>query len=123
MTGRSAYNAYRERRTLDRIQSVADARDLARRRVPASVFQMFEAGSGSDITARRNEEVFSEVLFRPRNAVSLPEHDISTTVLGHRISMPLIVSSVGFLGVAHSDGEAGVGVPPARPARSSSSPG
>lgn len=108
MTGRSAYNAYRERRTLDRIQSVADARDLARRRVPASVFQMFEAGSGSDITARRNEEVFSEVLFRPRNAVSLPEHDISTTVLGHRISMPLIVSSVGFLGVAHSDGEAGV---------------
>lgn len=95
-------------RTLNRIQSVEDARDLAKRRVPASVYQMFEAGSGSNITAIRNEEVFDELHFRPRNAVSKPSRDISTTVLGHKISMPAIVSSVGFLGVAHSDGEAGV---------------
>lgn len=104
----SGLGNYLTNRTLQKIQSVEDARDLAKRRVPASVYQMFEAGAGSNVTAIRNEEVFNELLFRPRNAVFKPERDISTTVLGHKISMPAIVSSVGFLGVAHSDGEAGV---------------
>lgn len=95
-------------RRVKNIESVDDARDIARRRVPKGVFQMFEAGSGTNQTAIRNEEVFKEILFRPRNAVFKPHEDISTTFLGHPISMPAIVSSVGFLGVAHSDGEAGV---------------
>ena len=93
---------------LSRIQSVEDARLLAKRRVPKGIFQMFEAGSGSNVTMERNEAVFREVLFRPRTAVFHPERDISTTVLGHRIAMPAIVSSVGFLRVGHRDGEAGV---------------
>src|SRR5690625_3112540 len=105
---KSPLSTFLNDRRVQKIQSVADAKDIARRRVPASVFQMFEAGSGSNTTAIRNEEVLSEVHFRPRNAVFKPHEDLSTTVLGHRISMPLIISSVGFLGVAHSDGEAGV---------------
>ena len=91
-----------------RIQSVADARYFAERRVPASIFQMFEAGSGSNVTMRENVRAFEEVLFRPRAAVFHPERDLRTTVLGHEISMPAIVSSVGFLKTGHQDGEAGV---------------
>jgi len=93
---------------VSRIQSVEDARLLAERRLPKGIYQMFEAGSGSNVTMQRNEEVFREVLFRPRGAVFHPERDLSTTVLGHRISMPAIVSSVGFLKTGHRDGEAGV---------------
>lgn len=93
---------------VSRIQSVEDARLLAKRRVPRGIFQMFEAGSGSNVTMDRNEEVFREVMFRPRGAVFHAERDISTSVLGHRISMPVIVSAVGFLQIGHRDGEAGV---------------
>jgi pre-mycofactocin synthase len=93
---------------LSRIQSVEDARLLARHRLPKGIFQMFEAGSGSNVTMDRNEEVFRELQFRPRGAVFRPERELSTTVLGHRISMPVIVSSVGFLKVGHRDGEVGV---------------
>ena len=95
-------------KNVSRIQSVEDARLLAKRRVPKGIYQMFEAGSGSNVTMQRNTEVFQEVLFRPRGAVFHPERDLSTTVLGHRISMPAIVSSVGFLKTGHRDGEAGV---------------
>jgi len=91
-----------------RIESVADARDLAERRLPKGVFQMFEAGSGSNATMEENAQAFRDVMFRPRAAVFAPERDLRTTVLGHEISMPAIVSSVGFLGVGHRDGEAGV---------------
>ena len=34
-----------------KIESVADARELAARRLPKGIFQMFEAGSGSNETA------------------------------------------------------------------------
>lgn len=91
-----------------KIQSVEDARYFAEKRVPKSIFQMFEAGSGSNVTAEDNVKAFESVRFRPRNAVFHKDHDISTTVLGHKLSMPAIVSSVGFLATGHMDGEAGV---------------
>ena len=87
-----------------KILSVNDARYFAKKRVPEGIFQMFEAGSGSNVTATDNVKAFEAVRFRPRNAVFHREHDISTTVLGHKISMPAIVSSVGFLAVGHTDG-------------------
>ena len=91
-----------------RIESVADARYFAERRVPKGIFQMFEAGSGSNVTMRENRRAFEEVLFRPRAAVFHRKRELGTTVLGHDISMPVIVSSVGFLKTGHQDGEAGV---------------
>jgi isopentenyl diphosphate isomerase/L-lactate dehydrogenase-like FMN-dependent dehydrogenase len=91
-----------------RIESVADAQYFAERRVPTGIFQMFEAGSGSNVTIRENQRAFEDVLFRPRAAVFHRERDLRTTVLGHEISMPVIVSSVGFLSIGHPDGEAGV---------------
>jgi isopentenyl diphosphate isomerase/L-lactate dehydrogenase-like FMN-dependent dehydrogenase len=91
-----------------RMQSVGDARYFAERRVPQGIFQMFEAGSGSNVTMRENRRAFEEVMFRPRAAVFHRERDLRTTVLGHDISMPVIVSSVGFLSIGHQDGEAGV---------------
>jgi isopentenyl diphosphate isomerase/L-lactate dehydrogenase-like FMN-dependent dehydrogenase len=95
-------------KTAGKIESVEDARDLAARRLPKGVFQMFEAGSGSNVTMDENERAFREVMFRPRSAVFSRERDLSTQVLGHELSMPAIVSSVGFLAVGHRDGEAGV---------------
>jgi pre-mycofactocin synthase len=91
-----------------RIESVLDAYYFAERRIPKGIFQMFEAGSGSNVTMRENRRAFEEVMFRPRAAVFHRERDLSTTVLGHEISMPVIVSSVGYLGIGHQDGEAGV---------------
>lgn len=91
-----------------KILSVNDARYFAKKRVPAGIFQMFEAGSGSNVTAEDNVKAFEAVKFRPRNAVFHPKHDISTTVLGHKLAMPAIVSSVGFLSVGHTDGDVGV---------------
>jgi isopentenyl diphosphate isomerase/L-lactate dehydrogenase-like FMN-dependent dehydrogenase len=69
---------------------------------------MFEAGSGSNATMDENEQAFRDVMFRPRAAVFTPRRELGTTVLGHEIAMPAIVSSVGFLGVGHRDAEPGV---------------
>jgi len=58
-------------KTAAKIESVADARELAARRVPEGIFQMFEAGSGTNATMDENAQAFRDVMFRPRGAVSL----------------------------------------------------
>jgi isopentenyl diphosphate isomerase/L-lactate dehydrogenase-like FMN-dependent dehydrogenase len=96
------------RDVVSKIQSVADAEYFAKKRLPAALFQTYEAGSGSDATARANTQAFEDVKFRPRAAVFNPSRNLRTTVLGHEISMPILASSVGMLKIGHQDGEAGV---------------
>ena len=89
----------------DRIYSVEDARYFAKKRLPASIFQYFDGGSGPSVTSRLNEEVFKQVLLKPLSGVHFPAPDISTTVFGHKIDIPIILSSVGALKIGHQDGE------------------
>ena len=87
-----------ERRNAARIGTVADARRLARRRLPGPVWDYLEGGAGAETTAHANVEAFAQVQFRPRVAASpgSPAHDLTTTVLGTDVSMPLLLSPVGF---------------------------
>jgi len=92
----------------DRIRTVADAEYLASRRLPRFLYENYVAGSGAGITLRNNVEAFERVWFLPRAAVFDSSRDLSTTVLGKEISLPVILSSVGNLRMGHPDGEIGV---------------
>ncbi len=87
-----------EKRAVGRIGTVADARRLARRRVPGPVRDYLEGGAGAETTMRANIDAFDHVEFRPRVAASVgtPAPDLTTTVLGTEVSMPLLLSPVGF---------------------------
>ena len=80
------------------MHTVADARRLARRRVPPAVFDYIEGGAGEERTVAANREAIEAVGFVPRMGVStgVPGPDLRTTVLGTPVSMPLLVSPVGF---------------------------
>lgn len=49
-TGRRTLSTVRRDRTLARLHTVADARSLARRRVPPAVFDYIEGGAGEERT-------------------------------------------------------------------------
>ena len=88
----------RQRRVASRINTVADARRLARSRVPRPVFDYIEGGAGSESTVLANQQEVEAVRFRPRvgQTVGVPGPDLATTVLGTPVSMPLLLSPVGF---------------------------
>lgn len=88
----------RQRRVASRIQTVADAKRLARRRVPRPVFDYIDGGAGSESTVHANRREVEAVTFRPRMArtAGVPGPDLSTTVLGTRVALPLLLSPVGF---------------------------
>lgn len=93
--------------TRDWFESVAEAQRRAKKRVPKSVYLALLAGSEAGTTLDDNAAAFAELGLRPHIADLSPTRDLSTTVLGQEISMPVICSPTGVQAVDPA-GEVGV---------------
>jgi isopentenyl diphosphate isomerase/L-lactate dehydrogenase-like FMN-dependent dehydrogenase len=88
--------------------NVADYERLARERLAPGAFGYYAGGAGDERTLRDNVEAYSRWLLRPRALVDVSAPTTETTVLGTRLSMPLLVAPVAFQRIAHPDGEPGM---------------
>ncbi len=88
-------------------ESVAVAQRRARKRLPASVYGALMAGSERGQTRDDNVAAFAELGLAPHVAGNPSQRDLSTTVLGQPISLPVIISPTGVQAV-HPDGEVAV---------------
>ncbi len=52
-------------------------------------------------------DAFDEIVFRPRMAVRVADPDLSTTVLGERVALPVLLAPCGGLRAVHPHGESG----------------
>ena len=87
------------------VVNISDLRRVAKKRLPAVVFDYLDGGAEGEVTLRENCRVFDDVSFRPRHAVAFPSCDLHTTVLGHQISLPAWLAPVGYSRLMHPGGE------------------
>ena len=73
--------------------------------LPHNNWEFIEAGAMDEFTTQRNRSAFEDLKLRPRFLRDVSERNISTTVLGQEISMPVMVSPAGSHMIAHPDGE------------------
>jgi len=88
-------------------ETVAVAQRQARRRLPRSVYGALVAGSEKGLTVSDNVKAFSELGFAPHVAGLSAKRDLTTTVMGQPVSLPVIMSPTGVQAV-HPDGEVAV---------------
>jgi L-lactate dehydrogenase (cytochrome) len=88
-----------------RIGSYDDARALAKRRLPKMVFEFVDGGAGGEVSLRANRAAFERVSFDPRWLTDVSHRDTSTTVLGEKVAMPLLLAPAGLAGLVHPQGE------------------
>jgi heme/flavin dehydrogenase (mycofactocin system) len=88
-------------------ESVAEAQRRAKQRLPKSVYGALVAGSERGVTLFDNEAAFAELGFLPHVAGLHAVRDLSTTVMGQSISLPVVISPTGVQAV-HPDGEVAV---------------
>jgi len=88
-------------------ETVAEAQRRAKKRLPSSVYGALVAGSERGLTIDDNMGAFAELGFAPHVAGHQPQRDLSTTVMGIPISLPVIISPTGVQAV-HPDGEVAV---------------
>ena len=85
--------------------NVADYERLAEERVDAGVFGYIAGGAGDEHTLRGNVDAFRRVALRPRMLVDVSSCSARATVLGHDLSMPLLVAPTAYQRLMHVDGE------------------
>lgn len=88
-------------------ETVAVAQERAQQRLPKSVYGALVAGSEKGLTLHDNLAAFEELGFAPHAAGQHGERDLSTTVMGQQIALPVIISPTGVQAV-HPDGEVAV---------------
>jgi len=78
---------------------------MAKRRLPAPLFHFIDGGAEDEVTLRRNVEAFDDYEIESEYAVDVSHVDTSTTVLGQKIDMPVMLAPTGLTGAIHPHGE------------------
>jgi L-lactate dehydrogenase (cytochrome) len=93
---------------IERCNNVADFRAKARRRIPAPIFHYIDGAADDEITCRRNTEAYERCDLVPRVLAGVETIDMSTTVMGQRLAMPLFCSPTALQRLFHYEGERAV---------------
>jgi L-lactate dehydrogenase (cytochrome) len=87
------------------LNSIADLRELARRRLPRALYEYIERGSYDELTWNRNREDLRAITLRQRVMLDVSGLDLSVQVLGATWAMPVALAPTGLTGLFWRDGE------------------
>jgi 4-hydroxymandelate oxidase len=85
--------------------NLAEFELLAEARVPKFAWDYYASGADDEITLRRNVEAYRAIALHYRVLVDVSRRDLTTTVLGEPIELPVLVAPTAFQRLAHPDGE------------------
>ena len=82
-----------------------DFRKLAKKKLPAPIFHYIDGGSDDEITLKRNTSSFNECDLVPNILTSVGEPDLSTSVFGRKIDMPIFLSPTAMQSLYTPEGD------------------
>jgi L-lactate dehydrogenase (cytochrome) len=91
-----------------------DFRRLATRRLPAPIFDYIDGAADDEVTHRRNTASFEHCDLVPNILRGVETVDLSVTVMGHKLAMPVYCSPTALQRLFHHQGERAVAAAAAR---------
>ncbi|MCP4203708.1 MAG: alpha-hydroxy-acid oxidizing protein [bacterium] len=85
--------------------NLGDYREAARRRLEEPTFDYYAGGSYDEITLRENHRAYDRIRLCYRVLREVSSRDLSTTVLGSAIDLPILVAPTAFQSMASPEGE------------------
>jgi len=82
-----------------------DFRKLAKKKLPAPIFHYIDGGSDDEVTLNRNTNAFNDCDLVPNILASVGEPDLSTTLFGRKIDMPLFLSPTAMQSLYTPEGD------------------
>jgi len=83
----------------------SDFRQLARSRLPSPIFHYIDGGADDEVTLARNTAAFDSVDLVPNVLAGIEDVDMSVSVLGQTLDMPLLFAPTAMQRLFHHDGE------------------
>ena len=82
-----------------------DFRKLAKKKLPAPIFHYIDGGSDDEVTLNRNTSAFNDCDLVPNILASVGEPDLSTSIFGKKIDMPLFLSPTAMQSLYTPEGD------------------
>ena len=80
-------------------------RRLAKKRLPGPIFHYIDGAADDEVTRRRNTSAFDDCDLVPNVLAGVEQIDMSTTVMGKKIDLPLFLSPTALQRLFHHQGE------------------
>src|ERR1700688_3887860 len=93
---------------LDQCHNVKDFRSLAKRKLPGPIFHYIDGAADDEVAYRRNTEAYERCDLVPNVLAGVESIDMSITVMGQKLAMPLFCSPTALQRLFHHDGERAV---------------
>ena len=94
---------------INNCHNTKDFRHLAKKRLPGPIFHYIDGAADDEVTYRRNTEAYEQCDLIPNVLSGVENIDMSTTVMGQKIDMPIYLSPTALQRLFHHDGEKAVG--------------
>jgi 4-hydroxymandelate oxidase len=85
--------------------NVFDFETLAREKLPQMAYDYYASGAHDEITLAENHAAYDRIRLLHRVLVDVGRRNLATTVLGRRVSMPILIAPTAFHCMAHPEGE------------------
>ena len=85
-----------------------DFRRLAKRRLPGPIFNYIDGAADDEVTYRRNTEAFERCDLVPNVLRGVKDIDLSVTVMGQKLALPVYCSPTALQRLFHHTGERAV---------------
>ncbi len=90
---------------LENCYRTSDFRKLAKKRLPAPLFHYIDGGADDEVTLARNTVAFDDVDLVPNVLAGVDGVDLSVSVLGATLDVPLFFSPTAMQRLFHHEGE------------------
>ena len=96
-------------KNINSCHNVKDFRKLAKSRLPSPIFHYIDGAADDEVTYRRNTEAYDQCDLVPNVLTGVEKVDMSTTVMGQKLDLPIYCAPTALQRLFHPDGEIGVG--------------
>lgn len=93
---------------ISQCRNVGDFRAMARQRLPGPIFHYIDGAADDEVTYRRNTAAYEDCDLVPNVLAGVASIDMSVTVMGQKLAMPLFCSPTALQRLFHHDGERAV---------------
>ena len=94
--------------SINNCHNTKDFRKLAKKRLPSPIFHYIDGAADDELTYKRNTEAYETCDLVPNVLAGIDNVDMTTTVMGQKLNMPLYCAPTALQRLFHHDGEVAV---------------
>ena len=88
--------------------NIADIELLAEKKLTKMAYDHYFGGANDEVTLKENIEAYKKIFLKYRVLADVSIRNLSTSVLGQQISMPVVIAPTAFHKMSHPEGEVAV---------------